>query len=234
LAARGGGAAASGSRHWVHERKVAGRFCAPGGIISPQLQDGGFVEGQNVTVEYRWARGEYGRLPALAKELVDRKVAVLLGIGGDSSALAAKAATSTIPVVFGMGSDPVQAGMVASLNRPGGNVTGVNLLVNELEPKRLGLLNDLVPGSGLIGALLNPKFPPAAQQANELRRPVMLWMPPIGILVPRPGTGSENLIDRLPRKTISSVPKLAKRTPFAFIVNSFLVRTADYAVGHRD
>jgi putative tryptophan/tyrosine transport system substrate-binding protein len=133
------------------------------------LQDGGFVEGQNVTVEYRWARGEYGRLPALAKELVDRKVGVLLGIGGDSSTLAAKAATSTIPVIFGMGSDPVQAGMVASLNRPGGNVTGVNLLVNELEPKRLGLLNDLVPGSGLIGALLNSKFPPGAQQAKELR-----------------------------------------------------------------
>jgi ABC-type uncharacterized transport system substrate-binding protein len=94
---------------------------------------------------------------------------MLLGIGGDSSALAAKAATSTIPVVFGMGSDPVQAGMVTSLNRPGGNVTGVNLLINELEPKRLGLLNELVPGTALIGALLNPKFPPSAQQAKELR-----------------------------------------------------------------
>jgi putative tryptophan/tyrosine transport system substrate-binding protein len=133
------------------------------------LKDGGFVEGQNVTVEYRWAHGDYSRLPALARELVDRGVAVLLGIGGDASALAAKAATSTIPVVFGMGSDPVQAGMVASLNRPGGNVTGVNLLANDLEPKRLGLLNELVPGTVMIGALLNPKFPPATQQAKELR-----------------------------------------------------------------
>ena len=132
------------------------------------LKDGGFVEGQNVTVEYRWAQGEYSRLPALARELVDRKVAVLLGIGGDSSAFAAKAATSTIPVVFGMGSDPVEAGMVASLNRPGGNATGVNLLVNELEAKRLGLLNQLVPGNGIIGALLNPQFPPAPRQAKEL------------------------------------------------------------------
>jgi putative tryptophan/tyrosine transport system substrate-binding protein len=125
------------------------------------LKDAGFVEGQNVTVEYRWAQGDYARLPALARELIDRRVAVLLGIGGDASALAAKAATSTIPVVFGMGSDPVQAGMVASLNRPAGNVTGVNLLANQLEPKRLGLLNELVPNTAMIAALLNPKFPPA-------------------------------------------------------------------------
>jgi putative tryptophan/tyrosine transport system substrate-binding protein len=130
---------------------------------------GGLVEGQNVIVEYRWAHGDYARLPALARELVDRRVAVLLGIGGDASALAAKAATSTIPVVFGMGSDPVQAGMVASLNRPGGNVTGVYLLVNDLEPKRLGLLNELVPGTAMIGSLLNPKFPPVAQQARDVR-----------------------------------------------------------------
>jgi putative tryptophan/tyrosine transport system substrate-binding protein len=129
-----------------------------------------FVERQNVTVEYRWAQGDYARLPASARELVDRRVAVLLGIGGDASTLAAKAATSTIPVVFGMGSDPVQAGMVASLNRPGGNVTGVNLLANQLEPKRLGLLNDLVPNTAMIAALLNPKFPPApAEMAREVR-----------------------------------------------------------------
>jgi putative tryptophan/tyrosine transport system substrate-binding protein len=146
------------------------------------LSDGGFVEGQNVVVEYRWAHGDYARLPALARELVDRKVAVLLGIGGDSSALAAKAASSTIPVVFGMGSDPVQAGMVTSLNRPGGNVTGVNLLINELEPKRLGLLNELVPGTALIGALLNPKFPPSAQQAKELREAAQTIGRPVVIL----------------------------------------------------
>ena len=92
------------------------------------LGDWGFVEGQNVAVEYRWAHGDYHRLPRLAMELVDQRVAVLLGVGGDASALAAKAATSTIPVVIGTGSDPVEAGFVASLNRPGGNVTGVSVI----------------------------------------------------------------------------------------------------------
>jgi putative tryptophan/tyrosine transport system substrate-binding protein len=143
------------------------------------LKDAGFVEGQNVTVEYRWAQGDYARLPALARELVDRRVAVLLGIGGDASALAAKAATSTIPVVFGMGSDPVQAGMVASLNRPAGNVTGVNLLANQLEPKRLGLLNELVPNTAMIAALLNPKFPPAVEMAREVREAAQIIGRPV-------------------------------------------------------
>ena len=146
------------------------------------LAESGFVEGQNVAVEYRWAHGDYGRLPVLARELVNLPVAVLLGVGGDASALAAKEATSTIPVVFGMGSDPVKAGMVASLNRPGGNVTGVHLLVNELEPKRLGLLNELVPGTALIGALLNPKFPPAAQQAQDVREAARAIGRPVVIL----------------------------------------------------
>ena len=103
------------------------------------LSEGGFVEGQNVAIEFRWARGEYDRLPALAAELVSRHVAVLVGVGGDNSAVAAKKATSTIPVVFGMGGDPVKAGLVDSLNRPGGNATGFTLLTNQLEPKRVGL-----------------------------------------------------------------------------------------------
>ena len=132
------------------------------------LGDWGFVEGQNVAVEYRWAHGDYHRLPRLAMELVDQRVAVLLGVGGDASALAAKAATSTIPVVIGTGSDPVEAGFVASLNRPGGNVTGVSVLANQMEPKRLSLLQEVVPGVKLVGALLNPNFPPAARQLQEL------------------------------------------------------------------
>jgi putative ABC transport system substrate-binding protein len=132
------------------------------------MGEGGFVEGQNVAVEYRWANGEYDRLPALAADLVNRRVAVLVATGGDVSALAAKRATSTIPIVFGSGSDPVAIGMVASINRPGGNVTGVNVLTNQMEPKRLGLLHELVPGVPLIGVLMNQNFPPAARQLLDL------------------------------------------------------------------
>jgi putative ABC transport system substrate-binding protein len=131
------------------------------------LADDGFVDGKNIAIEYRWASGDYGRLPKLAAELVSRPVAVLVGVGGDASARAAKAATSTIPIVFGMGGDPVGAGLVASLNRPGGNVTGVTLLTNQMEAKRLGLLHELV-GSVPVGVLLNPQFPAAASQLREL------------------------------------------------------------------
>ena len=130
------------------------------------LAEGGFVEGQNVSIEYRWARGNYNRLPELAADLVKLPVDVLLGVGGDESARAAKAATSSIPVVFGMGGDPVAAGMVASLNRPGGNVTGVAVLVSQILSKRLGLLHELLPEAALAGVLLNPK---AASAANQLR-----------------------------------------------------------------
>jgi putative ABC transport system substrate-binding protein len=132
------------------------------------LSEVGFVEGQNVAFEFRWARGQYDRLPALAAELVERRVAVLAGVGGDVSAIAAKWATSTIPIVFGTGSDPVAAGLVDSFNRPGGNATGYTLLTNEIEPKRLGLLHELVPDAAFIGALLNPNFPPAARQLREI------------------------------------------------------------------
>jgi putative ABC transport system substrate-binding protein len=132
------------------------------------LNESGFVEGRNVVIEYRWGEGDYDRLPALADELVSLRVTVLVAVGGDPSAQAAKKATSTIPIVFGAGSDPVATGLVASINRPGGNITGVNVLTNQLEPKRLGLLKEIVPQTPLIGVLLNHKFFPAARMLQEI------------------------------------------------------------------
>ena len=132
------------------------------------LSESGLVEGKNFAVEFRWARGDFGQLPAFAAELVNNRVAVIVAAGGDVSGLAAKAATSTIPIVFGSG-DPIKTGLVASLNRPGGNATGVYILGNALESKRLGLLHELFPSAALFGVLLNPEFPPTTQGALELR-----------------------------------------------------------------
>ena len=119
------------------------------------LREAGYVEGQNVTIEYRWAEGRYDRLPALAADLVGRKVDVIVTGGGAPSTLVAKGATSTIPITF-VGADPVGDGLVASLARPGGNLTGVSLLAVELTPKRLELLSELVPQAGAIVLLVNP------------------------------------------------------------------------------
>jgi putative ABC transport system substrate-binding protein len=132
------------------------------------LKEGGFVEGQNVAIDFRWARGDYSRLPALATEFVNRKVVVITAVGGDPSPKAAKEATSTIPIVFAIGGDPISAGLVESFNRPGGNVTGVTILTTMMEPKRLGLLRELAPGVALVGALVNPNLPPATRQAQEI------------------------------------------------------------------
>jgi len=132
------------------------------------LGEAGFVDGQNVIIEFRWADGQYDRLPALAAELVSRPVAVLVGVGGDPSAMAAKRATSTIPIVFGMGGDPIKSGLVDSFNRPGANATGYTLLTSQMESKRVGLLRELVPGVALVGVLLNPKFAPGALQAQQI------------------------------------------------------------------
>jgi putative tryptophan/tyrosine transport system substrate-binding protein len=131
-------------------------------------EGGGFVEGQTVAIEFRWARGDYSRLPALAADLVQQRVAVITAAGGEPSALAAKAATSTIPIVFSIGGDPVRVGLVESFNRPGGNVTGVAVLSIMMEPKRLGLLRELAPGVELVGVLINPNSPGAVRQAPDI------------------------------------------------------------------
>ena len=133
------------------------------------LQATGYVEGQNVTVEYRWAEGQYDRLPALASELVRSRVEVLVTTGGEPSVVAAKAATSSIPIVFTTGGDPVKMGLVASLSRPGGNATGISLLTTAPEAKRLGILHELAPRAGVVGVLIDPNYQQAEDQAREVR-----------------------------------------------------------------
>jgi putative tryptophan/tyrosine transport system substrate-binding protein len=131
------------------------------------LSEQGFVEGRNVAVEYRFANGQYERLPAMAEELARRSVAVIVAVGGEPSPVAAKAATSTIPIVFVMGSDRVQVGLVARYNRPGGNATGMNLFTDTLGAKRLGLLHELAPHAATVGFLNNPRFPKAQNQLRD-------------------------------------------------------------------
>jgi putative tryptophan/tyrosine transport system substrate-binding protein len=133
------------------------------------LADGGFIEHQNVTIEYRWALGQYDHLPALATELTRLPLIVVVSTGGEPAALAAKAATSTIPIVFGTGTDPVKAGLVASYNRPGGNATGINFQTADMEAKRLGLLHELMPQAKNIVFLYNPKFAAAEGQLHDVR-----------------------------------------------------------------
>jgi len=132
------------------------------------LSETGYIEGQNASIDYRWAENQYDRLTELAAELVARQVAVIVA-GPVSAALAAKAATATIPIVFTIGGDPVHSGLVTSLNRPGGNVTGVSFFTSALEPKRLELLREVNPNAGLIAMLVNPKSPDSETQVRDVQ-----------------------------------------------------------------
>jgi putative tryptophan/tyrosine transport system substrate-binding protein len=144
------------------------------------LGETGYVEGQNVTVEYHWLAGQYDRLPALIADLVSRRVAVIATPANTPGAIAAKAATATIPIVFGVGDDPVKLGLVASLARPGGNATGINFFVQEVNTKRLALLHELVPKAARVAVLVNPAN--AASAENTLRE-LQQAAPTIGLQI---------------------------------------------------
>ena len=133
------------------------------------LRQLGYIDGGNVIIVYRWALGQYDRLPAFAAELVEKHVSVLVATGGEPAALAAKSATSTIPIVFAIRGDPIKLGLVASYNRPGGNATGANILAAEMDGKRLGLLHEMMPDASRVGVLLNPNFPAYAEQLKGLQ-----------------------------------------------------------------
>jgi putative ABC transport system substrate-binding protein len=145
------------------------------------LNEAGFVEGRNVSVQYRFAEGHYDRLAAMVSDFVERKVAVLAAVGGVQTALAAKPASSTIPVIFANGSDPVQFGLVESLNRPGGNMTGVSFFTATLEAKRLGLLFELVPAARTFGILINPTNDNAEHQLKDIAQGGLTLSRPISI-----------------------------------------------------
>jgi putative ABC transport system substrate-binding protein len=142
-------------------------------FVMPAFHEGlnemGFVEGRNITIEYRWAEGDYHRLPRLSADLVGRKVAVIAAISGTPAALAAKAATTTIPIVFAIGGDPIAPGLVPSLSRPGGNVTGVSFYNTGLVTKRLEVARELVAKGTIIGMLLNPENPPSVSEGSAVQ-----------------------------------------------------------------
>ena len=173
------------------------------------LGEAGYFEDKNATIEYRWAEGSYERLPALAAELVRRQVAVIAATGGDPSPLAAKAATATIPIVFTMGGDPVEAGLVTTLSRPGGNLTGTTLMGVELGPKRLELVRQLVPNAVTIAMLVNPNFPLAAAEVRD----VQAGARSLGLETDVLNASTESDIDK-------AFANIAQRRPNALIVGT--------------
>jgi putative tryptophan/tyrosine transport system substrate-binding protein len=190
------------------------------------LSEAGFVDGQNVRIDFRWAEGHYDRLPAMANELIDQQVALIVAGGGDRPALAAKAATTTIPVVFTGSDDPVGFGLVASLNRPGGNVTGVSLFTSELEVKRFALLRELAPTMPRIAMLVNPDNPTAEPNVRDVQAAAKAVGQQINFL----RAGSEQEIDSAFRTMVGQRTDalLVAHDPFLFGRREQLVTLAAY------
>ena len=169
MAARGARAAAGDAGDRISRCWLGCRANAQVAAFRKGLAEAGHQEGQNVALEFRWAEGQYGRFGELAADLVRRRVSVIVTPGSATAALAAKAATTTIPIVFGAGGDPVKEGLVASLNRPGGNATGVNFFTVEVVAKRMQLLRELVPAAKRVAVLVNPTDPEGYQTVHDVQ-----------------------------------------------------------------
>jgi putative ABC transport system substrate-binding protein len=176
------------------------------------LAEAGFVEGQNVSIVFRWAEGHYERLPALAKELVDLRVSAVAAGGGEPSARAAKDATASIPVVFLIGDDPVKIGLTASYNRPGGNLTGVSFVTGELGGKRLGLICELVPGASSVALLLNPDVQNAELQKQEVQTAAQALGRRLVVLYARTEADLEASFETLKREQVGAA--VVQNDPF--------------------
>jgi putative ABC transport system substrate-binding protein len=191
------------------------------------LRESGYVEGENVAIEYRWAQDQYDRLPDLAANLVRRRVAVIAAID-TAGAIAAKAATTTVPVVFASGGDPVREGLVASLSRPGGNVTGVSFLSTETGPKLLGLLLELLPGATRIAALVDPKWPITEAFVVDVRAAAAAIGKPIDVLHVSSGSDLDAVFASFAQKPVDAL--VVGPSP---LLNSRRLQIATLAAYHR-
>jgi putative ABC transport system substrate-binding protein len=168
MATHGPRAAINDARNWVPQRQIDGHRCAFGRRV-PRRPERGYVEGRDVAIEYHWADGQFDHLPAMANDLVKRQVSVIFAGGMDVKLKAVKAAIPTIPIVFATGADPVELGLVASMSRPGGNVTAVTVLTTVLQSKRLELLRNLLPSLTVVALLINPNHPAAVAITKDVR-----------------------------------------------------------------
>jgi len=195
------------------------------GLVVPGFHEGlnaaGFIEGRNIAIEYRWAESDYQRLPTLAADLVNRKVMVIAAISGTPAALAAKAATTTIPIVFAIGGDPIAPGLVTSLNRPGGNVTGVSFYNAPLVTKRLDLARELVPTGGLIAALVNPDNPPSVEEGRAAQAAAAATGERLLIVNVKTSTQLDDAFARMKQQQVYAV--IVSSDPFFFTERAKLV-----------
>jgi putative ABC transport system substrate-binding protein len=189
------------------------------------VRESGYVEGQNVAIEYRWAQDQYDRLPELVADLLRRQIAVIAATD-TLSAVAAKAANTTIPIVFAIGIDPVKDGLVASLNRPGGNVTGINIMSNELGAKQLGLLHELLPGPVRIGVLVDPTWPITARFVSDVQVTASAIGKQIEVLHASSGRDIDTVFAGFARKPVDAL--LVGGTPLANNRRVHLVTLAAY------